>query len=143
MVTFDDVARFARALPDVAEGTRWGNRTWLVGKSGFAWERPFSKADLKRFGDAQPPTGEILAVRVADLAEKDAVLAANRRAMFTIEHFTNFPAVLVQLEKASAKAVGEALVDAWLACAPAGLAEPYAGPSGVRALSARISAARS
>src|SRR5207253_2278699 len=54
-VTFDQVAAIALALPDVTEGDRHGHRTWFVGKKGFAWERPFSKADIKRFGDATPP----------------------------------------------------------------------------------------
>jgi hypothetical protein len=63
-VTVDDAARLALELPEVTEGERRGNRTWLVSGKGFAWERPFSKADLKRFGDATPPEGPILAVRV-------------------------------------------------------------------------------
>ncbi len=67
MVTVDDAARMALALPEVTEGERHGNRTWFVGAKAFAWERPFSKADIKRFGDTQPPDGPIIAVRVADL----------------------------------------------------------------------------
>ena len=74
MVTLDDVARITGELPEVTEGERHGNLTWFVGGKAFAWERPFSKADIKRFGDAKPPDGPILALRVADLAEKEAVL---------------------------------------------------------------------
>jgi len=76
MVSVDDVARMALELPEVAEGERYGNRTWSVAGKAFAWERAFSKADVRRFGDGQPPDGPILAVRVADLGEKEAVLAA-------------------------------------------------------------------
>jgi hypothetical protein len=49
-----------------------------------------AKSDLRRFGEDPVPEGPILAVRVADLAEKEAVLAANREAFFTIPHFDGF-----------------------------------------------------
>ena len=123
MMTFDDVARVALALPEANENARHGNRTWSVNGKGFAWERPFSKADIKRFGEATPPTGDILAVRVSDLAEKEAVLTANPKAFFTIPHFEGYSAILVQLGKVTKKALEEAIVDGWLACAPPKLAD--------------------
>ena len=125
MVSLDDVTRMASELPDVVEGERHGNRTWAVGGKGFAWERPFSKADIRRFGDETPPEGPILAVKVGDLGEKEAVLAAQSDAFFTIPHFDGYAAVLVQLRKVSRKALRDALVDGWLACAPPKLAEDY------------------
>ena len=125
VATFEDAAAIAMELPEVTEGERHGHRTWFVAGKGFAWERPFSKADIRRFGDETPPDGPILAVRVEDLGEKEAVLAANPRAFFTIPHFDGFSAVLIQLPKVSKKALREAILDGWLACAPPRLTEPY------------------
>jgi hypothetical protein len=125
MVTVEQVAAIAGSLPEVTVGERWGNRTWLVDGKVFAWERPFSKADVKRFGADPVPDGPILAVTVEDLGEKEAVLAVRHRGFFTIEHFTGFPTVLVQLRVAAPGVVRDALVDGWLAVAPDARAEEF------------------
>jgi hypothetical protein len=121
VVTLDDVAAMALDLPGVTEGERHGTRCWLVAGKVFAWERSFSKADIRRYGDETPPDGPILAVGVEDLGEKEAVLGARRAGFFTIPHFDGYAAVLIQLRKASGAAVKEAVTDAWLATAPATL----------------------
>lgn len=126
MITLDEVAAIAADLPEVVESDRYGGRTWAVGKKVFAWERGFSKADLKRFGTENPPQGPILAVRTADLHEKEAVLASGTKGFFTISHFDGYAAVLVQLKVAGKRAVRELLVDGWFACAAPKLADDYA-----------------
>ena len=125
VVTLEEVAQLASAMPAVSEGERYGHTTWFVAGKGFAWERPFSNADLRRFGEATPPAGPILAVRVEDLGEKEAVLAAGTKGFFTIPHFDGYAAVLVQLDVATKRAVRDAIVDAWLACAPPTLAQDF------------------
>ena len=112
-MTFEDVDALAMSLPGVAVGLKWGNRTWMVNAKGFAWQRPFSKADLERFGDETPPAGEILAVRVENLDAKDALLAMAPPGFFTIAHFDGYPAVLIALRQARTKDVRAAILDAF------------------------------
>jgi hypothetical protein len=125
VVSVDEAGRMAMELPEVVEGERHGHRTWNVAGKTFAWERAFSKADIRRFGDATPPEGPILAVRVEDLGEKEAVLASEPKGFFTIPHFDGYPAVLIQLKTVTKRALREALVDGWLAVAPPRLADEY------------------
>jgi len=125
VATLDDVARYALALPEVTDGEHHGHRTWTVGGKGFAWERPYTKADLKRFGDETPPRQPVVAVRTDDMIEKQAVLQAGIAGVFDMEHFNGYPAVLVELRTIGKRALKELIVDGWLACAPPALAESY------------------
>ena len=99
----------------------------MAGKA-FAWERPFSKADLKRFGGATPPEGPILAVRVLDLSDKEAALAAHTEDFLTIPHFDGYPAVLIRLSVVAQRDLRKAITEGWLTCAPTALASDLLRP---------------
>jgi hypothetical protein len=125
VVTLDEAVRMMTGLPEVTEGARHRHRTWFVAGKAFAWERPFSKADIKRFGDDEPPTGPILALVTADIEDKEAVLAMGSKGFFTIPHFDGFAAVLVQLDVATKSPLRQAIEDAWLASAPERLGRAF------------------
>ena len=125
MADFGDVERLVALLPDISEGTRHGHRTWAVGGQGFAWERPFSKADIKRFAGDPVPQGPILALVTDGLEDKEALLQAHHEYLFTIAHFDGYPAVLLHLASSSEKDLRESLLDAWLVHAPTGVARTY------------------
>jgi hypothetical protein len=116
-MNFDDVDAFLNDLPGVTVGAKWGNKTWIVNDKGFAWQRPLSKADLKRYGDETPPKGEILAVRVESLDAKDGLLEMALPGFFTIPHFNGYAAILIELRKAKAKDVRAALLHGFHAMA--------------------------
>lgn len=103
MVSLDEVARTALDLPEVAEGAsrqaivvrrRQGLRLGAVVQQG-------GHSPVRR---CHPSEGPILALRVADLAEKEAVLQA--KAFFTIPHFGGYAAILIQLNAATNERCG-------------------------------------
>jgi hypothetical protein len=131
MASIEDVARLAALLPEVTDGEdKFGHRAWSVAGNGFGWIRQFSKADIKRYGTETPPDGPILALRVADLEEKEAILGSGTPGFFTIPHFNGYKAYLIQLSAVAEPALREALEDAWLSQAPPALAERYLGEGG-------------
>ena len=120
MAGWDDVARLALGLPETVED----RGTWRVRKKGFVWERPLRKADLDALGPSAP-SGPILGARLADVGEKDALIASNPGVYFTTPHFDGYPAILVRLENIAEDELRELIIDAWLVQAPKRLAKQY------------------
>jgi hypothetical protein len=85
---------------------------------GFAW------AWNERIEPKKPkvPNPEVLAVRVASLAEKEELLAADPEKFFTEPHYNGFPAVLVRLPSIDGSELAELITDAWRCQAPRALA---------------------
>ena len=81
MATQADVRRIASKLPGVSEGTdRFGFSVLVKGKAkGFAWVW-LERIEPKK---ARIPNPRVLAVRVANLAQKETLLAAEPVKFFT------------------------------------------------------------
>lgn len=101
----DEVSAWMASHDDITVELRWNNPTWTVNGRSLCWQRSFSRADLVRFAEAgkTAPDGDIIAITVSSLDEKEAILFASPPGFFTITHFNGYPAVLVAL--ASARAV--------------------------------------
>jgi hypothetical protein len=123
---WDEVRRLALALPETSERESRGNAQWRVKDKLFVWERPLRKPDLEALG-AHAPEGPVLGAMVADLGEKEALLAEGSRVFFTTPHFNGYAAVLVHLERIPAEHLRQVIVEAWLARAPTRLAQEYEG----------------
>ena len=124
MATWNDVRRYALALPETKEVVKHDTAAWNVKDKGFVWERPLRKQDLAALGD-RAPKGAILGVRTADLSMKEALLARDPDVYFTTPHFDGYPAVLVRLGRISVSELRDLVVEAWLARAPEGLAAAF------------------
>ncbi len=82
---------------------------------GFAW------AWNERIEPKKPrvPNPEVLAMRVASVAEKEELLASDPEKFFTEPHYNGFPAVLVRLPAIDGGELAELITDAWRCQAPA------------------------
>jgi hypothetical protein len=128
VATWDDVRAIALALPETSERTSRDLLQWRVKDKLFVWERPLRRSDLEALGD-EVPEGAILGARVEHLGAKEALVADASGVFFTTPHFDGYPAILVQLERISARDLEEIVVEAWLARAPARLAKAYVDES--------------
>jgi hypothetical protein len=97
MATEEDVRRLALALPGAhASESDFAFHVVVKGKpKGFAW------AWKERVDPKKPRVANhrVLAVRVASLDDKEALIAAAPAKFFTEPHYNGFPAVLVRLAK--------------------------------------------
>jgi hypothetical protein len=124
MATHADVRRIALSLPEAEqEGDRFAFAVPNKGKlKGFAW------VWLERVTPKKPrvPNPAVIAVRVANLSEKDLMVRAEPVKFFTEPHYNGFPAVLVRLAEVSVAELRELITEAWRCQAPAALAKGLA-----------------
>ena len=124
MATWDDVARIAGELPLTIEQSP---RDWRVGKKLMAWERPLRKSDIENLTKAglEPPSGDILGVRVSDEGVKLALVADEPDVYFTTPHFDGYAAVLVKLANIEVSDLTDLITEAWLVQAPKRLVKEF------------------
>src|SRR5690606_29791675 len=123
-----DVESICTSLPETELGITWGDRpTWKVPRGpkgrGFCLER------APRHDAVDPATGEeyedLLVIRVPDAGAKAALVDDPDTPFFTIDHFRNYNAVLVEqsrLGELTVTELREVLTEAWLTVAPKRLA---------------------
>ena len=122
MATRADVRRIALALPETKEAEGHFAFSVLNKKKlkGFAW------VWMERVAPKKPRVANpaVLAVRVANLGQKDALLAAEPKKFFTEPHYNGFPAVLVRLSEVKVGELRTLLEEAWRCMAPSEKPKP-------------------
>jgi hypothetical protein len=116
MASQADVRRIALSLPGAEEVP--GRFAFAVRNKdklkGFVWvwmERVTPKK-------ARVPQPSVIAVRVANLYDKDFLLSLDPAKFFTEPHYNGFPAVLVRLPAVTARELRPILTEAWRCLAP-------------------------
>ena len=117
MPTFAQIEAFTLGLPETTSTPSYGGAPALrVNKKLIGRLRGEMADDVDEL--TGEPYGEVLMLGVADLGEKDALLAANGDAYFTVPHYDGYPAVLVRLSRADEAELRELVVEAWMRAAP-------------------------
>ena len=117
MATQADVRRIALALPGTVEAKdRFAFEVLNKGKlKGYAWVWK-ERVEPKK---PRVPNPGVLAVRVANLVEKDLLISTEPTKFFTEPHYNGFPAVLVRLAAVKVAELRPLLADAWRCQVPA------------------------
>ncbi len=112
MVTQEDVRRIALSLPETTAEQWYGTPGYKVGGKGFLRIRSNDEGGLVVF--------------VADLGEKEAMLASSPKKYFTTAHYDGSSAVLVHLPAIGVKELREVITESWCLKAPAKLRKTFA-----------------
>jgi hypothetical protein len=132
MATMADLDELALAMPQATkELSDDGRPSYLVHGKMFCFHRS------RRPDAVDPETAErlhdVLMFRVADLEEKEVVLADDRGVYFTTPHFLGYPAVLMRirdLERIDRDELFELVAGAWLTRAHKRLAKTWLAEHG-------------
>ena len=103
MITEDDVRQIALSLPETTEKPSYGTPGFRVKDKLFARIRE---------------EGDVLVVWTGDLAEKEALIAAEPDKFFTTPHYDGHPTVLVRFAAVGVDELEELLTESWRLRAP-------------------------
>jgi hypothetical protein len=119
----NDVRRIALSLPETSEAA--GNFAFSVYNKGK--EKGFVWVWNERIEPKKPrvPRPDVVAIRVADQVDKEALLATDAEKFFTEPHYNGFPAILVRLPFIDVEELEELIVDAWCCQAPKALVDAF------------------
>jgi hypothetical protein len=133
VATMKDLDEFALAMPQATkELSDDGRPTYCVHDKFFCFHRS------RRPDAVDPETGErladVLVFRVADLGEKEAMLADERGVFFTTPHWNGYSAVLVRipdLERIDREELRDIVAEAWLTRAQKRVAKAWLAEQGI------------
>lgn len=116
MATQVDVRRIALSLPGTVESKIDFAFSLMVNEKakGYAW------VWKERVDPTKPrvPEPKVLAIRTASLDDKEFLLKADPKAIFTEPHYNGYPAVLVRLAEVRVPRLRELLTEGWRVYAP-------------------------
>jgi hypothetical protein len=118
VATEDDVRRIALSLPETTEKPWFNTPGFRVKDKGFLRIRSEAEGSLVAF--------------VADLGEKEALLASDPDTFWTTPHYDGHPTVLVRLEAVGVDELEEIITDSWRARAPKRVLQAYDAEHGPR-----------
>jgi hypothetical protein len=104
VATEEDVRRIALSLPEVIEKSWYGTPGYRVKGKGFLRLRTEADGGLVVF--------------VADLGEKEMLLASDPEKFFTTPHYDGHASVIVNLPAIDVDELAELIADSWRAKAP-------------------------
>jgi hypothetical protein len=112
VITWETVCRLAEPLPEVEDGTSYGQPALRVRGKLFAWMSPNEPGAL--------------ALRV-DPDERPLMIEARPEVYFVTPHYAGYPAVLARPEAMDEDELRNRLTEAWLLRAPKRLAAAFLG----------------
>jgi hypothetical protein len=133
VATQADVRRIALSFPGAEEAKgRFAFEVPNKGKlKGFVW------VWMERVTPKKPRVANpgVIAVRVANLVDKDLLISSEPTKFFTEPHYNGFPAILVRLAEVKVAQLRPLIADAWRCQAPA---EPGTAKKAKRATTKRL-----